>query len=179
MNDEELKQLWQSSTKNADKLIINPPKIFNEMNTKIKQFEKDVKNRNKREIIVAIVLIPFSLFIAYETPHTLSKIGAIVLLLTSLWITYFLKTKSGIKQETIDNNTSLKEQLQLKKQSISREKQILENIFTWYLLPISTGLILYYAGLGLSNTGGFFRLFVLFIVGIGVYFLNQKAARKW
>ena len=72
---------------------------------------------------------------------------------------------------------SLKEQLQTHKEHIQKEKQILENVLVWYMLPIILGLILLSAGRGI-NRGFFIQLFILFIVAIGIYFLNKKAANE-
>ena len=175
MNDEQLKKLWQTANTNKDIFTINPPKIIIEMNTKIQQFEKDIKNRNKREIIVAMLLIPVSIFFAVTIPFTLSKIGAVVLLCSCLWIIYYLKSNSPTKE--MNMQLSLKEQLQTHKEHIQKEKQILENVLVWYMLPIILGLILLSAGRGIDR-GFFIQLFILFIVAIGIYFLNKKAANE-
>lgn len=175
MNDEQLKALWQTSNANKDIFTINPPKIFIEMNAKIQQFEKDIKNRNAREITVAMLLIPVSIFFAFTIPFTLSKIGAVVLLCSCLWIIYYLKSNSSTK--AMNMQLSLKEQLQTHKQHILKEKQILENVLVWYMLPILSGLILLSAGHGI-NRGFFIQLFILVIMAIGIYFLNKKAANE-
>ena len=177
MNDEQLKKLWQTSNADKDLFTINPPKIITEMNTKVQQFEKDIKKRNKLETAVAILLIPIEFFIAFTTPNTLSKIGAILLIFASLWIVYYLKNNSTKKIKTVDMQASLKEQLQNHKRQILHEKRNSENVFVWYILPVLPGMILFFAGFGIDS-GFYFRLVGLLIIVIGIYFLNKKAANE-
>jgi len=175
MEDENLKKIWQSKNSPIEKIIIHPLNLTATMDTQLQKFEKDIKKRNRREIGIAMVLIPIFAYYAYTIPPILSKIGSVLLILYALLVIYQLNKVSKNKPNS-DVSSSIKAYLISYKSYITQERLLLENVLYWYLLPAIPGLVLLKAGFGFSSGSLLYGLGVCALF-IGVYLLNQKAVR--
>jgi len=58
------------------------------------------------------------------------------------------------------------------------ERQLLKNVFYWYLLPLLPGMVLLMLGTEVEWSGLLFDFSILFVIFLAIYLLNQEAADK-
>ncbi len=177
MTDDELKKIWQVS--NARKQQINIHSInMNNMNERIKKFEKNITTRNNKEIAVAIALIIIYSIFAYIKSEPLAKIGAILLLFYCFHVIYQFR-KTAARQPAFDVMVSLKDQLVAYQAYVLEEQKLYKNVLYWYLLPMLPGLILFLVGSGINLMSSIIYFGVIIPLGFTlVYYFNQKAVKK-
>jgi len=177
MKDDELKAIWKTSNERMEYINLHSVKL-NNMNDKIKKFEKTINSRNTVEIIVAIGLIIIYSIFFYIKPTPLAKIGAFLLLLYCFNVIYQLR-RTAAKQPSFDITLSLKEQLLAYQVYVLEEQKLYKNIFYWYLLPMLPGLILFLIGTGtrLLPAIVYFGLFIPLVFTF-VYYFNRKVIEK-
>ena len=171
MSDEELKNNWQTRFSNVS-VEIDLAHMGNELDNRIKKFERTVKRRNNREIITAFALIPIFAFVALYAQNLLSRIGAGLFILFALVVITVLSTvrKSGLGLVSFP----VVEYLGAYKGYLIRERGLLDKVLYWYISPavLSYSLIVI----------GFHRYLLLipiFTMATLVYILNKRAVRGY
>jgi len=174
MMDQELKNIWKgASTQELVKL--NHDKLILEMEQKHKTQEQMIKNRDRREILVAIMLIPFFLGIGIIHSALLTKIGAFLMVPVLGFIIYKLKAVKKYKPN--DVNTSTQSYLEKLKIYYTMEMDLLKDVLYWYLIPPGICITLITFGMSYSAWGKGIYLVVVIVLYTWVYFMNQKAVR--
>lgn len=176
MLDDELKKIWQDAPM-TEKIKFNHSKLLMNMDHELKLAEQKIKRRDFREILVAVLLIPYFLYIAYQSSNTLTQIGAVIIALSCVWIIY--KLRAVRKYRKTDMTTSLKEQMTQTHEYLSQQRKLLDNVLTWYILPPSIGLVLFYIGMTSSVLALVIALIFQLAIMIWVYQINKKAANTY
>jgi VIT1/CCC1 family predicted Fe2+/Mn2+ transporter len=142
MNDELLKSLWQSqpsSDQSAEALLGNTRKAAVD-------FDRSIVSRNRREIIIAWILMPLFAGIAYIVPPLLSKVGALLIVPACLLIIY--KLRSTRNSTAPDHTSSLLDFLSHYKAYVLKERRLLKTTMIWYALPVAIPMLMFFIGLG-------------------------------
>lgn len=143
MIEDELITIWQSSPK-VEQIKFEKSRLIIDLQSSLDSFHKAVKYRDLREIIPAIVMIPLLAHATYTTPHTLSKIGAA---LGTIWCIYVIfrltKAKKHKPSAFSENYISY---LNKTREYLIVQKQLLDTVLYWYILPSCTGIILFFLG---------------------------------
>ena len=177
MLDQELKKIWQNSPQ-EEQLKFNHSKLLMDMDYSLKNFERDVRNRDLREVIVSILLMPVMVAIAFFIPAFLSKIGIALIVLALAFIVFKLKNVKKYKKE-IDPVGSVKEQLLGMRHYVIKQKDLLDNVLYWYLLPLFIGIVLFFIGLGDSVLKTTLLIGIAVVVCAGIYWINKKAVKEY
>lgn len=98
MIDDELKKIWQGASEEA-LIQFNKSKLLIEMEQKLQRFDVEIKRRNYLEIIVAILLIPVFITIAFCTPYLVSRAGVILIIIFCVFVIFkLLQTRKKKKK---------------------------------------------------------------------------------
>jgi len=172
--EEELIKIWQSSP-NQERVKFDKSRLMIEVQSSMDHFHRMVKYRDLRELIAVIIVIPAFIYAAYSIPYILTKVASVLIIGWGIYIVIRLrntkKHKPGAFTETY------LEYLYKTRDYLHIQKQLLDNIVYWYILP----------GVGLT---------MLFVMGFGVlaktlkmaamnavlavvsYFLNKRTVQK-
>lgn len=171
MTDEELKNIWHKTAApaivNADEATLNK-----EMADKLSVFDRGIRNRDIREnISAAFVMIVFAI-IFFKVEPVMARVAAMLIV---LWAAFTIVVTMATRRHRVsDTSLPLSEYLLKSRDYIIKEKQLLDNILWWYILPAWIGISLF--GFGYSNwitiAGGT-------IMGVLIYMLNKYAANKY
>jgi hypothetical protein len=176
MLEQELKNIWQNSPQ-KEIVKFEKSKLLIDLNYDLNKFEKSIKNRDRREIVAAIIVFIVFIYYAYSYSQPLAKIGAIIICLASIFIIYQLKQVQKFKKP-VDLTLSMKQQLIETRIFITKEMKLSDNILFWYILPLSLGMIVFTMGLNIS-LNWFLINFPLFVtINIGAYILNKQTVKK-
>ena len=178
MIEEELIKIWQSSP-NQERVKFEKSRLMLEVQSNTDRRHRSIYHRDLRELIAAIIVIPVFAYYAYVIPYTLTKIASI---LTILWAIYvILRLRNARKHKPSAFTESYLEYLRGTRKYIEVQKQMIDDILYWYILPCWAIVTLGLAGfIGVpGKLKGIIQTEVLGGVGsIGVYFLNKRADKK-
>jgi hypothetical protein len=176
MLEQELKNIWQNSPQ-KEIVKFEKSKLLIDLNHDLTKFERSIKNRDRLEILAAIFVFAVFSYYAYYYTQPLAKIGSILICLASVFIVYKLKHLQKLKKP-IDFTLSMKEQLKESLIYITQEKNLLDTILHWYILPLSLGMIVFIMGLIKDLDRLLMELLGLVVLNIAVYLLNKRAVKK-
>lgn len=148
MIEEELTQIWQSSPKH-EQIKFEKSRLMLEVQASINRFDKAIKFRDWLEIGTALVLLPIIGYQVYVQPNYLAKFAALWIVLVIVFLVYkLLKTKKNKPSEVVSYLDYLKKE----RVYLSKQKNLLENVFFWAVIPMLAGFFSFLAGsLGVFN----------------------------
>ncbi|SMG45049.1 hypothetical protein SAMN03080602_03399 [Arenibacter troitsensis] len=173
--EDELIKIWQSSP-NQERIKFEKSKLMIDVQSSLDRFHRTIKYRDLMETIPGIIIIPIFVYIAYTIPFTLSKIGAIWIILSIIYIIIRLQKAKKIRPGSFTE--TYRDYLIKTKQYLFIQKKLLDTVIYWYFSPIAIGIVLFSIGAInnikdlLVNLGG------LIVSGIIVYILNKRAIKK-
>ncbi|MDX1768666.1 MAG: hypothetical protein R3294_11475 [Arenibacter troitsensis] len=175
MIEDELIKIWQSSP-NQERIKFEKSKLMIDLQSSLDRFHRTIKYRDLMETIPGIIIIPIFVYIAYTIPFTLSKIGAIWIILSIIYIIIRLQKAKKIRPGSFTE--TYRDYLIKTKEYLFIQKKLLDTVIYWYFSPIAIGIVLFSIGAInnikdlLVNLGG------LIVLGIIVYILNKRAIKK-
>ena len=175
MMEDELIKIWQSSP-NKERIKFEKSKLMIDVQSSLDRFHRTIKYRDLMETIPGIIIIPIFVYIAYTIPFTLSKIGAIWIILSIIYIIIRLQKAKKIRPSSFTE--TYRDYLIKTKEYLFIQKKLLDTVIYWYFSPIAIGIVLFSIGAInnikdlLVNLGG------LIVSGIIVYILNKRAIKK-
>jgi hypothetical protein len=174
MLDDELERIWQNSK--VEIVKIDMSKLLIDLEAQLISFDRSIKNRDRREIVAAvIVIIVFGTGVVFVA-SILSKIGLLVGVLHGFLVIYILR---NIKKHKPNNfSLSIKDYLIKHRQYLVEERSLLDNVIYWYLLPPFICSVLFLIGQNMSITRLIISVLVVFGICVHVYFLNKAGVRK-
>jgi hypothetical protein len=174
MEADDLKKLWGNSK--VPRLTINNLSLREELNKEFKTLERKIAMRDLREIIAAIATIPFFLFGIYAVTPLTAKIVQFLLILGALLEIY--KFKRLKKYKVTDMNLDFKESIRRQRIYYSKQRDLLNAVWYWPLLPVAVLLMLFYIALEMSVEKLIIQGVIITILYGVIYALNKLAVRK-
>lgn len=172
---DELIKIWQSSP-NQERIKFERSKLMLEIRSSLDQFHKSIKYRDLIETVPAIFLIPLFVHIAYTIPFTLSKIGAIWIVLGIVYI--LIRLQKAKKQKPGDLTETYRDYLIKSKEYLNVQKKLLDTVLYWYFMPTAFGIVLFFIGAVKEIQELLLKLGGLIVLGMVVYLLNKRAVKK-
>ncbi len=153
---------------------------------KLGRFEQEVKERDVREIVVALIMVPFFVYVAVQKVSLLWQVGGWVMVAGLIFITAYLRWHR-LRTKVEPTESEIAPYLTYWKRCYEDQIRLLQSVLWWYLLPGLSGAVLIIAGVAIVIPKWsvllifFFLLAVIFITIIGgfVLWLNRSyAVRK-
>ena len=79
MEEQELKHIWNSSSKKED-ITINTNQLMNDFKYKMERRESIVRRRDRKEAFGAVFGVSYFLYFIIKAPLSISSIGAVLML---------------------------------------------------------------------------------------------------
>ena len=178
MMEDELIKIWQSSP-NQEKIKFEKSKLIIEVQSSLDRIQRSWKYMIIRETIAAIIAIPAFLFITYNVPYTISKIGSIWIVLAVIYI--LIRLKSAKKHKPTDLTETYIDYLYKTKDYLNAQKKLLDTVLYWYVLPVFPGYVLIL--LGFIHIPEKRKIIIIaalafVVMAILAYILNKRGVRK-
>tara|TARA_R110000737_G_scaffold225837_1_gene240595 strand:+ start:929 stop:1519 length:591 start_codon:yes stop_codon:yes gene_type:complete len=178
MMEDELIKIWQSSP-NQEKIKFEKSKLMIEVQSSLDKIQRSWKYMIIRETIAAIIAIPAFLFITYNVPYTISKIGSIWIVLAVIYI--LIRLKSAKKHKPTDFTETYIDYLYKTKDYLNAQKKLLDTVLYWYVLPVFPGYVLIL--LGFIHIPEKRKIIIIaalafVVMAILAHFLNKRGVRK-
>ena len=185
MIEDELIVLWQSSPKH-EQIKFEKSRLILEVQSSLDRFDKAVNRRDYIEIGAAIfVVIPLFVYEIYRQPNYVAKLGALWIIIYCFYVIYKLLVAKKSKPE---ESGSYIDYLKQSKTYLERQKNLLDNIVYWYILPSLPGVVIMVTGIlelyrkSWKEIVGVKHLWLLLLLIVAItifgYLLNKRAVKK-
>jgi len=175
MLNDELERIWQYSTK-AESVKFNKTEFLTDLNMQLKRFDRILKNRDRREIIAAGLVILIFGSGAFFFTGILSKIGMVLGALYGVLVIYVFKNVK--KHRPTNSALPIKDYLVEYRQYLAKERNLLANVIYWYLLPPFIACLLFFIGQNMSITQLAVYMLIIFCLYAFIFFLNKLGVKK-
>lgn len=174
--EEELIKVWQSSP-NQERVKFEKSRLMIDVQSSMDDFHKKIKYRDLREQIGVALVIPVFAYSAFAFPSLVTKVASVLIVGYSLFVAIRLrnakKHKPGAFSETY------LEYLHKTRSYLLIQKQLLDTVLYWYILPCMTLTMLFVMGFGITG-----RLKLLINMGlvnvvlaVATYFINKRSVK--
>ncbi len=176
MNDDALKQLWQSQKISAPPSLPDAEQIARARRG-MKRFERVIFWRDFSEVLVCgLTVIYFSLKL-FQGYSVTTQVGCWIWILSASFIACNL-VLSKRRVPAADFAASMEDSIRTEIRKVDVQIRLLRSVLWWYLLPIALGANLFYTdghALGWADIGYFL---VTLGVNIFIWWLNQRAVKR-
>jgi hypothetical protein len=175
MLENELSTIWlQSAAKEAVKF--NQSELLADLNSQLKNFDKCLKKRDKREIIAASIVILIFCTGTILFTGIISKIGMLLCTLYGVVVIYVLRNVK--KHNPVSYDQPVKDYLVMHREYLVKERNLLKNVIYWYLLPPFIGEVLFFIGQNMGTITLIISILIVFGINTYIYFLNKAGVKK-
>jgi hypothetical protein len=130
--DDDIRRLWQSQ---ADDL---PGLLLETVQTRSRMLERRVRGRNIGEYAAALVVVAFVLPRIWTAPNSVLAAGGAVLLAGIAYVLYRMHASGSAR--TMPSDLATRSCVEFHRAELERQRDLLQNIWTWYLLPFWPGM---------------------------------------
>lgn len=179
MIEDELIRIWQSSP-NQERVKFEKSRLMIEVQSSIDHFHRVVKYRDLMDTIPAVMIIPAFAFVTYFVPFNLSKIASGFI---ALWGVYLiLRLRKARRNKPGAMTASYLEYLQKNRRFLMDQKELMDTILYWAVIPLMTLVSLFFIGVFMGRPGPPVKRAIAFggniVLGIAVYLFNKSAVKK-
>ena len=169
MNDDELKELWRGSSSTVH---TDTPRLTEDIARKLASFERDLRRRDRREIVAAALLIPAFAAMTLLMPQVAARIGAALGLISAAACIIILHRAA--RKKPVDASMPSKQYLQQIRDYTLHQQQLLNTAHWWYALPFTVSCSLIFAAFH-----WWYGVLVAFAVGVVVVWVNKRTANSY
>ena len=176
--EEELIKIWQSSP-NQERIKFEKSRLIIDMQSSMDKFNRAIKYRDLREQIGIGIVIPVFAYYAYAIPFLLTKLASVLIIIWAIYIAFRLRNAKKNKPGAFFE--SYLEYLHQTREYLHIQKQMMDNIIYWYILPgISLTMLFVLSFSGGPGKSKFIALMAIINVVLAVvtYFINKRAVQK-
>jgi len=128
---EKLKNLWQNQS-------VEPVQMsLEEIRRRAERFQRKIRYRNLREDLASVLVFAFFGYFIWRFPQW--RVAHGLILAGTAYMLYQLHTKGAAK--TVPESLALGTCLEFHRQELERQRDLLRNVWKWYLLPFVPGLL--------------------------------------
>jgi hypothetical protein len=174
LEDRELQALWQSQARDASTISLE------QLRERAQRHERVISRRNLREYVAAALVVVWFSVMMWAWPSTMIRIGSGLSIAAALLVAGLLHRWGSVTPLPAD--LGLRSAVELHRQQLERQRDLLRAVWAWYLLPFVPGLVVLEIGFVQVRSGPASRVVVLgvfaAVVMVGIHFLNRYAANR-
>ena len=175
--EEELIKIWQSSP-NQERIKFEKSRLMLDVQSSMDRLHRSIKYRDLREQIAVAIVIPAFAYTAFAIPHLLSKVASVLIIGWALYI--LIRLRKAKKHKPGAFTETYLQYLHKTKDYLLIQKQLLDSIMYWYILPGMTLTMLFFMGFGVVGRSVQIIKYALGNVALAIatYFLNKRAVKR-
>jgi hypothetical protein len=177
MMEEELIKIWQSSP-NQERIKFEKSRLMLDVQSSMDRLHRGIRYRDMREYIAIAIIIPAFAFSAIVLPSFLSKVASVLIIGYAIYVG--LRLRNAKKHKPTAFTETYLEYLLKTKAYLLVQKQLLDSVIYWYILPGASLTMLFFMGFGITG-----RLrpilkmaFGNVVLAVATYYLNKRAVEK-
>lgn len=176
--DNGVKQIWQSQPTEGVRMSIA------EVQQRAGKFQRKIWWRNIREYAAAGVVVFFFGYRLMNTGDLLVRIGMGLIIAGTCYLCWQLHRRGSARQ--LPTDAGLSSFVDFQRRELVRQRDMISNLWSWYLGPLLPGLVLMVVATGHANSGHSKFIWPIIAVYLGVILavfvaidrLNKRAARR-
>lgn len=175
-----LKSLWASSGASFE------PMTPSELHNLAGKFRTKTLRRNAIEYMAAAIVIAVFGLYCFLIPLTLARLGSVMVILGTMYVVWSLHRRAG--SEVLPDVNTAESMMAFHRRQLERQRDALNSIFRWYILPFLPGALVFIIGTTPEFTSeptvlpGIMavlpRLGFMAVVCFAVWWINKRAAQK-
>ena len=178
MIEEELIKIWKSSP-NQERVKFEKSRLMMDVQSSTDRLHRSIKYRDMMEQIAAIIVIPIFAYYVYLVPPMVSKIASALVVLWAIFV--ILRLRKAKKNKPGALTESYLDYLYKTRDYFEVQKQMIDSVLYWYILPAWTIVTMFVAGF--IGVPGKLKWMIQTetlntIIGVIAYFLNKRAVKK-
>ncbi len=154
------------------------PFSLEEIRSQARRFQSQVRWRNLREYLASVVVVVVFGYFFFIMDDALLRLAAALTIAGVLYVCYQLQKRGSARK--LPAEPALRTCLEFHRTELVQQRDLLRDVWRWYLLPFVPGFSLFLASQVMqapwTRWGILLVWFVILFVGIGM--LNQWAARR-
>lgn len=131
--------LWQGQPTEPTRM--SPEDFRNRM----RKFERTIARRNIGEYVASTFVVILFAFYAWKFPTLSLRIGCGLIIAGTLYVVYQLHRRASAKPAPAE--WALTSCIEFQRQQMTRQRDALQSVLMWYLLPFLPGMIVFLLGL--------------------------------
>jgi hypothetical protein len=176
--DNNMKQAWQSQTTEGMRMSVV------EVQQHAGRFQRKIWWRNIREYAAAGVVVLFFGYRLMGTADLLVRIGMGLIICGTCYLTWQLHRRGSSRP--LPTQAGLSNFIEFQRRELVRQRDMLTNLWSWYLGPLLPGLVVMIVAMGRANPAHRQDIWLLTAIYLGVILavflgidrLNKRAARR-
>jgi hypothetical protein len=177
MIEDELVKIWQSSP-NQEQAKFEKSKLMIEVQSTLDRLHQKIRYRDLMEQLAVVLVSPVFAYYAYSIPFVLTKIASVLIILWGIYV--IIRLQKAKKHKPVALTETYLEYLHQTREYLRVQKQLIDSVPYWYILPAALLMFLFILGPGLAGrlqkvlklTGGIVAL------SVAIYWLNKRAVKK-
>jgi hypothetical protein len=177
MIEDELVKIWQSSP-NQEQAKFEKSRLMIEVQSTLDRLHQKIRYRDLMEQLAVVLGSPVFAYYAYSIPFVLTKIASVLIILWGIYV--IIRLKKAKKHKPVALTETYLEYLHQTREYLRVQKQLIDSVLYWYILPAALLMFLFILGPGLVGrlpkvlklTGGIVAL------SVAIYWLNKRAVKK-
>ena len=170
---DDLRRLWQGQNVEGTRMSLE------EIRQKAAKFQKRIRNRNLREYGAAAVVFGWFGYYVWWFPDV--RLGSALILAATVYMVWQLHARGASK--TVPEAMAVTPCVEFHRRELERQRDLLRDIWRWYLLPFVPGLAVFVWGSARHVEGGRWVNALPFLVLCVVFFgfvgrVNRRAADR-
>ena len=171
----DLRKLWQNQKTEDVAMSIEA------IRKKAHKFQRRILWRNVREYAAAVLVVAGFGFHFWTLDGFLLRTGSVLVILGTLYVVYQLHKRGS--SQPVSAQTGLRPCLDFHRRELVRQRDALQSVWRWYLLPFVPGVAVFLLGRAIENPPGHWAPLSVTVAGFVIIFvfvikLNQWGARK-
>ena len=170
---DDLRNLWRNQP------LENATMVLDEIRAQAARFERRISRRNLREYLGGLIGVAVYAFYIWRFPNIFMRIGSAMIIAGVLFVMWRIHRHG--RAARLPQDFGLNASLDFHRRHLVRQRDLLRSVFSWYLLPMIPGLLVFLKG-SLGARGFQLRQvpFLGLIVGffIWIWWINQRAAER-
>ena len=135
---DDLRRLWKGQADDVRGLSLDVVRM------RSRALERGVRRRNTGEYVAALVVLTITLPWIWRAPNAVLGAGCALLLAAVGYVTYRLRARGAARSMPAD--LGVRSCVEFHRAELERQRDLLQNVWTWYLLPFWPGMALILVG---------------------------------
>src|SRR5688572_22742422 len=178
MIENELVKIWQSSP-NQERVKFEKSRLMIDVQSTVDEIHRKIKYRDLAEQLGAVLMAPVFIYYAFTIPFVLTKIASILIVAWGMYVIFRIRQAKKHKPGPFTDNYM--QYLHKTKNYLSVQKDMIDNVLYWYILPAMILMFMFILGPGVTPermskliSMGILNIFT----GAAIYYLNKRAVKK-
>jgi len=173
-DDGALQALWQSQSRGEPAIAIEDVREW------ARRLERRVARRNRREYIVAVVVVLIYGWTFWRLPFATVRIGAGLMIAATIFVCYRIHVHGSAV--SLRTDVGMKSSLDFFRAQLERQRDLLQGVWRWALLPFVPGFLVLMIAYARAQPARV-PLVVAYgvstlILMLGLHVLNRRAAAR-